>query len=290
MSLNTLERLTISDNFMFSAVMLDEDNCRRLLELILQIKIRKVIVDREKNFIYNSEYHGVRLDVYAQDENDTKFDIEMQTASKKHLSKRSRYYHSQIDMELLPPGNDYNKLPDTYVIFICDFDPIGLKKYMYTYRMRCDEDINNALNDGRHTIFLNTKGKNEGEVPTELVKFLQYVTADIDESKKDFDDDFIKSLQESVEKIKNDIRFRRQYMYLEEMLKDEFAEGKAEGYTEGKTEILIQSVIRILNAKGKVPESLASRIENEKDNSILDRWIDIALTSDNADEFIKSIS
>lgn len=39
------------------------------------------------------------------------------------LSKRARYYHSQMDMELLRPGNDYAELPDTYVIFICDFDP-----------------------------------------------------------------------------------------------------------------------------------------------------------------------
>lgn len=30
--------------------------------------------------------------------------------------KRSRYYHSQIDMELLLSGSGYEKLPNTYVI------------------------------------------------------------------------------------------------------------------------------------------------------------------------------
>lgn len=46
----------------------------------------------------------------------------MQAVSKPGLGKRARYYHSQIDMELLRSGTDY-------VIFICDFDPFGEAKY-----------------------------------------------------------------------------------------------------------------------------------------------------------------
>lgn len=33
----TLKELTLKDNFMFGAVMSDEENCRRLLELLLHI-------------------------------------------------------------------------------------------------------------------------------------------------------------------------------------------------------------------------------------------------------------
>lgn len=33
----TLKELTIKNNFMFGAVMMDGDNCKELLELILQI-------------------------------------------------------------------------------------------------------------------------------------------------------------------------------------------------------------------------------------------------------------
>ena len=35
----------------------------------------------------------------------------MQVVKKPALGRRSRYYHSQIDMELLLAGNDYRKLP-----------------------------------------------------------------------------------------------------------------------------------------------------------------------------------
>ena len=37
-----LKELTIKDNFMFGAVMMDEDNCKGLLERVLQIPIDHV--------------------------------------------------------------------------------------------------------------------------------------------------------------------------------------------------------------------------------------------------------
>ena len=42
----TLAELTIKNNFLFSAVMLDPENCRGLLEIILGISIDRVIVIR----------------------------------------------------------------------------------------------------------------------------------------------------------------------------------------------------------------------------------------------------
>lgn len=58
-----------------------------------------------------------------------RINVEMQAVSHAALGKRARYYHSQIDMDLLETGKEYVELPDSYVIFICDFDPFGLSKY-----------------------------------------------------------------------------------------------------------------------------------------------------------------
>ena len=74
--------------------------------------------------IYHPEYKGIRLDVYANDEERTHYNVEMQVSKKPALGRRSRYYQSQIDMELLVSGEEYEELPDTYVTFLCDFDPI----------------------------------------------------------------------------------------------------------------------------------------------------------------------
>ena len=43
-----LQELTIKDNFMFGAVMAEEENCRRFLELVLEMPIERVEMIRKK--------------------------------------------------------------------------------------------------------------------------------------------------------------------------------------------------------------------------------------------------
>ena len=114
----TLQELTIKDNFMFGAVMVDEELCKEFLDLVLGFRISKVTVCKEKSMVYHPEYRGIRLDITAADEKSTHYNVEMQVKRRKNLGKRSRYYHSQIDMELLNTGLDYDLLPDSYVIFL----------------------------------------------------------------------------------------------------------------------------------------------------------------------------
>lgn len=47
-----LKELTIKDNFMFGAVMMDEDNCKGLLERVLELPIERVEISREKSIVY----------------------------------------------------------------------------------------------------------------------------------------------------------------------------------------------------------------------------------------------
>lgn len=190
----SLQELTIKDNFMFGAVMCDEKQCRHFLELALGFPIAQVTVNKEKSIVYHPQYKGIRLDVYAEDTSHTHYNVEMQAVKKEALPRRARYYHSQIDMESLFSGMEYSELSDSYVIFICDFDPFGGGKYRYTVCDHCAELNGRKIDDGRTTIFLSTRGKNAEEVPEELVKFLNFVKADLEESKKDFADDYVKSL------------------------------------------------------------------------------------------------
>lgn len=94
-------------------------------------------------------------------------------------------------MELIAAGKKYEELPDSFVIFICDFDPFGYEKYQYSFHNRCTESREAELDDGNVTILLSTKGKNKDEVSDKLVKFLRFVAADLDTSKGDFGDEFV---------------------------------------------------------------------------------------------------
>ena len=98
------------------------------------------------------------------------------------------------------------------------------------------------MDDGAHTVFLSTKGKNADEVPEELVKFLQYVGARPSDSEKDYNDAFIRRLQASVREVKASREMGAKYMTFQELLKDEREAGRAEGRAEGQMEMLEKKV------------------------------------------------
>ncbi len=58
------------------------------------------------------------------------------------------------------------------LMFICDYDPLQMGKFVYTIESKCKELPEYEYHDGVHTIFLSTKGKNRDEVEPELLKFL----------------------------------------------------------------------------------------------------------------------
>lgn len=284
-----LKELTLKDNFMFGAVMMEEENCKRFLELALGFPIERVEVSKEKSIVYHPEYKGVRLDVYAKNEHNTRYNVEMQVAKKAELGKRVRYYHGQIDMELLLSGSDYTELPEVYVIFICDFDPFGKKKYRYTFTKQCEEEPGAQLQEGCKSIFLSTRGENDREVPGELVSFLNFVKADLSESETDFEDDFVEKLQNTIRRIKSNREMEERFMIFEEMLRDERAEGKAEGIAEGKTEAVLEMLLELMNDLGEIPDELRNRIASEKDLETLKKWHRLAARSESLDEFLEKM-
>ena len=284
-----LKELTLKDNFMFGAVMMEEENCKRFLELALGFPIERVEVSKEKSIVYHPEYKGVRLDVYAKNEHNTRYNVEMQVAKKAELGKRVRYYHGQIDMELLLSGSDYTELPEVYVIFICDFDPFGKKKYRYTFTKQCEEEPGAQLQEGCKSIFLSTRGENDREVPGELVSFLNFVKADLSESETDFEDDFVEKLQNTIRRIKSNREMEERFMIFEEMLRDERAEGKAEGKAEGIAEAVLEMLLELMKDLGEIPDELRNRITSEKDLETLKKWHRLAARSESLDEFLEKM-
>ena len=79
------QELTFTDDFMFGKVLVNNPEiCRRLLEVLLEIRIKKIsFPERQKTIEILSDGKGIRLDVYVDDENGTIYNIEMQTKVKK---------------------------------------------------------------------------------------------------------------------------------------------------------------------------------------------------------------
>lgn len=277
----TLQDLTIKDPFMFAATMSDEMQCKTFLSIVLEMDILEVSVVTEKTLSYHPEYHGVRLDVLAvENSTERRFNVEMQVKDNKNLEKRSRYYHAQLDMDALLTGVDYSELPDTYVIFICDYDPLGSELYRYTIMNRCQEN-GKVISDGNHTIWLSTKGKDVLDEPKELVDFLKYV--ENPEEAEDTDDDgFVKALKERIAAIKRNRDWEARFMLFEEMMQDEREQGRIDG--------LASAVLTLLLATGEVSETLKELICQQKDENILKQWLSIAASVQSPEEFNQKIN
>ncbi|MEW4412567.1 Rpn family recombination-promoting nuclease/putative transposase [Clostridium sp. AN503] len=228
--------LQFPDAFMFAATMEDEEICRGVLERVMGIPIRAVKVIGEASMLVNPDYRGVRLDVYADDRAGSVYNVEMQTTNKKNLPRRSRFYQSQMDMVELKPGEEFNELPKSFIIFICTFDPFGHGLYRYTYMNRCSE-TGEELGDEAYKVFLNTKGKNDAEEAPELVRFLKYVdgAATAEESQSD---ELLSKIEARIAEIKQSRGMEVRYMLFSEMLSDERKEGRLEGLEEGRNKLL----------------------------------------------------
>lgn len=138
---------------MFGEVMRNPGICKLFLEELLQCKIERIVFAAKEVDLSDTVLgHGIRLDVFLADENNTHYDVEMQNTSDS-IEKRSRYYQAVIDRELLKRSMDYDKLPESFIIFICNFDHVGkgLAKYE---RVSYYKGTDNEYNDGSHVICL----------------------------------------------------------------------------------------------------------------------------------------
>ncbi len=291
MGKRTLQQLIIKDNFMFTAVMMDEGNCLRFLERALDMQIDHVVVDKEKSLIYHPDYHGIRLDVYAKG-NSKAFNIEMQIQPKHNLPRRTRYYHDQIDMSELQPSEGYEALPEAYVIFVCDFDPFGDKKYRYTFEEICKE-TNRPLQNGRHTIFLSTKGMNRSKVPEELVELLNYIGAGESVSSENYSDPYVRQLQKSVNDTKKSRKMEERFMMIEELMQEEYQAGKAEGREEGiaaGVDALKAVILEVLDMRNMLTDTTKYLLEHTSDMETLKKMSHTAISCRNAEEFLEQFN
>ena len=96
--------------------------------------------------------------VYADDGKNggegTLYNVEMQQRDEYNISKRSRYYQSAMDIDALARGVDYSELKNTYIIFICLFDPFGKGRQRYTFTKICEEENEIRLDDGSAVLVL----------------------------------------------------------------------------------------------------------------------------------------
>ena len=271
-----LKELNLTNRFLFDEVLEDPQTHQDILSIIFGRDIPLLEQNEtEKELRVSPHLRAVRMDVYAMDEEKSVYNTEMQQKKRTDLAKRSRYYQSMIDAGLLEPGiPDYNQLNNSYIIIITPFDLFGYGRYVYTFRAGCLEEPDCCLEDGAVRIFLNTRGKNDGEVSKELVGFLRYVEDTTDEMAADMDSERIKRIHNRVRKVKASEEVGVKYMQAweeryydkEEARQEGLEEGRQEGREIGKQEGKQEAIKNLIRKKLKMgcsAEEIADILEEE---------------------------
>ncbi len=173
-NLEILKKLRpIDDDFMRCIF---KDNIE-LTQVVLRIILGKkdLVVESVKTQADMKRLVGARslcLDVYGTDSTGKIYDIEVQRADKGTRPKRARYHSSVIDVENLDVNQDFEQLPESYVIFITEND--AFRKGLPLYRIeRVNIDSKDeSFDDGQHIIYVNGKYRGNDEIGNLMHDFL----------------------------------------------------------------------------------------------------------------------
>lgn len=222
--------LQFKDAPMFGRVMRDPEICKGALERILGFEIERIeYLNAEQTFDPATDAKGVRLDVFVKGSGRV-FDIEMQIAHRYDLGKRMRYYQALIDQACLDQGEDYDMLAESYVIFICDFDPYGANLPAYHLEHRCKEDASIRLGDDSHWLVLNACAWDKDKDGARA-RLLEYVHTNVAA-----EDDLIRQIEEAVRRVNADAAWRENavgFMTVEHDHRVQMRGARKEGLQEG---------------------------------------------------------
>lgn len=276
-----LEDLNMIDAFLFDKATTSVQNAITISKVIIKratgLDVENIVVETEKQISgMDLNKRGVRLDVYLTEEDMNAgkdilrlFDIEPNNYYEPDLPRRSRFYQSLIDSQLLPTDTPFRKLPDIFMIWILPYDPFGDDRMIYTVKNMVVENDQIVYNDGSTKLFLYTKGTKGGSKELkDLLTYLEYTTV------ANAVDSDLKEIQKIVDNVKADSRERERFMTLQEMIYYEKRDSREAGYQAG----LIEGIKGVITAY----KSLNATYDQAK-AAIINQF---NLTEEKADEYI----
>ncbi len=146
-----------------SAVFDDKECAELLLSVILEKQL--VVSDIKTQYnIQNLQGRSARLDIKAKDTNGNVYNCEVENTSSRTIPERARYNGSLMDASELIKGEDWDKLPDTYVIMITKNDVLGGNKPIYHIERKIAELDNKPFDDRSYIIYVNGKIQDNTEL------------------------------------------------------------------------------------------------------------------------------
>ena len=152
----------LDDDFLTKCFEGDTASIELVLQIVLEKPDLKVLDVRTQVFVENLLNRSVRPDILATDSTEAKLNVEVQRSDKGAGRKRARYNSSMMDANFLKKGEDFDRLPETWVIFITENDVMEKGLPLYPIE-RCFLGTGERFEDGSHILYVN--GAYRGDTP-----------------------------------------------------------------------------------------------------------------------------
>ena len=151
-------------NDIFMRNVLKEISCTEyILQVIMNRTDIKVIDQTLQKDYKNLQGRSAILDCVARDAENNFFNVEIQGENDGASPKRARYHCGLLDMNLLNPGEPFDSLPETYIIFITKNDVLGYNRPISHIQRRINE-TEDIFQDGQHILYVNSKKQDDTEL------------------------------------------------------------------------------------------------------------------------------
>lgn len=126
-----LKNLTLMSDVFMRNVFKDRRCTEYVLQVIMQRRNLKVLDQVLQKDYKNLQGRSAILDCVAQTDDGHCMNVEIQQDGEGASPKRARYHSGLLDMNSLNPGQEFERLPETYVIFITKRDVLGYRCPIY---------------------------------------------------------------------------------------------------------------------------------------------------------------
>ena len=248
-----IKNLRLIDDELMTVVFSGDKKATELLIRILlnrnDLRVTKSMTQEQKHNLFG---RSVTLDIVAEDIFKTEYNIEIQRADKGAGARRIRYHQAMIDSHTLKKQEDFDNLPNLYIIFILEHDLFNMGEPVYFVNKTLnakDEDGNNLLfDDGCNIMYINGEYKGDDALGKLMHDF----------STPNADEMYYTELAEKVRFYKQDeTGVQMASKIVEEYGDERAAEALQQGIKQGAQQQAIQAAINLIKMNLGTPEQIA---------------------------------
>ena len=224
-----LKKLTLMSDILSRNVLKDKRCTEHILQIILKDKELNVIDQKLQADYKNLHGRGAVLDCLVVDGRKREFNVELQQDNEGAHPKRARYHLGLMDTNILEPGQDFDQLPESYVIFITQKDALG-SDLPILHINRIIEETGQEFGDQSHFIYVDASKQDQD---TELGRLMHDLNCrDAADMQKGILAERVRWLKETERGVEHMCR------EMDEIYNEAFGNGKAEGRTEEKVKVV----------------------------------------------------